>query len=78
MLPERLFRPTETHNPMPGRVAGMEAEDTHAVAGDTSAASDEDLPCITAVECSPERTVFTEDDNNDGWISTDTTVGVER
>lgn len=27
---------------------------------------------------SPDRTVFTEPENNDGWIATDYTVDVER
>ena len=27
---------------------------------------------------SPERSVFIEEDNPDGWISTDTTVSLER
>jgi hypothetical protein len=27
---------------------------------------------------SPDRTVFTEPDNSDGWIATDLTVAVER
>jgi hypothetical protein len=27
---------------------------------------------------SPEKTVFTEPDNSDGWIATDYTVAVER
>ena len=29
---------------------------------------------VSAHRCSPERTVFTEEDNTDGWIATDTTV----
>jgi hypothetical protein len=33
---------------------------------------------VTALQSSPERTVFTESDNPDGWISTDHTVDVER
>lgn len=61
----------------------MVAEDTGAAESDPSseAGSDTDggsAPCITALRCSPERTVFTEDDNDDGWISTDTTVDIER
>lgn len=34
-------------------------------------------PLITAHETTPERRVFTEADNPDGWISTDLTVAVE-
>ncbi len=33
---------------------------------------------VTAHCCSPERTVFTEKDNTDGWIATDTTVKLRR
>lgn len=33
---------------------------------------------VTAHECSPRRTVFTEKDNSDGWIATDTTVDLLR
>lgn len=33
---------------------------------------------IAALRSSPDRTVFTEDGNSDGWISTDVTVDIER
>lgn len=33
---------------------------------------------VTAHQSSPDRVVFTEADNSDGWISTDTTVDLER
>ena len=33
---------------------------------------------LKAHSTSPERTVFTEPDNSDGWIATDYTVGIER
>lgn len=33
---------------------------------------------LRAHATSPERTVFTEPDNSDGWIATDHTVDVER
>lgn len=33
---------------------------------------------VLALRSCPNRTVFTEDDNSDGWISTDLTVDVER
>ena len=46
------------------------SEDEHAV--------EHDEVQVTALRSSPERTVFTEDDNSDGWISTDVTVDVER
>ena len=40
--------------------------------------SDDDEPGLTALRSSPDRTVFTEADNPDGWLSTDLTVDVER
>lgn len=33
---------------------------------------------VTAHQCSPDRIVFTEQDNTDGWISTDLTVDVTQ
>ncbi|MFC7098741.1 hypothetical protein [Halobaculum marinum] len=33
---------------------------------------------VTALRTRPDRTVFTEDDNADGWIATDLTVTVEQ
>ena len=41
----------------------------------THAAEDE-IPAVSAHRTSPERTVFTEDGNTDGWISTDHTVSL--
>jgi len=41
-------------------------------------AADEDRPVVTAHESGDERTVFTEDGNNDGWIATDFTVDCWR
>lgn len=35
-------------------------------------------PVITAIPCSESRTMFTEEDNEDGWLATDHTVDVER
>jgi hypothetical protein len=35
-------------------------------------------PFISALTASPERTVFTEEGNNDGWIATDLTVDLLR
>lgn len=32
---------------------------------------------VAALRSSPDRTVFTEDGNCDGWISTDVTVDIE-
>lgn len=33
---------------------------------------------VTAHCCNPERTVFTEKGNSDGWIATDLTVELDR
>lgn len=46
------------------------SEDEHA--------EEHDEVQVTAIRSSPDRTVFTEDENSDGWISTDVTVDVER
>jgi hypothetical protein len=35
-------------------------------------------PCVSALRASPNRTVFTEEDNSDGWISTDLIVTLPR
>lgn len=55
------------------------------VTKDTGADDAEDLPVvadlrpvITAIRCSEGRVVFTEEDNEDGWLATDRTVDVER
>jgi hypothetical protein len=40
--------------------------------------TDEDQPAVTAHTCSSDRTVFTEEGNNDGWIATDLTVSLRR
>jgi len=42
------------------------------------AQDDDDDIGLTALRSSPDRTVFTEDGNRDGWLSTDYTVDVER
>lgn len=38
----------------------------------------EKQPRVRALRSSPNRTVFTEDDNSNGWISTDLTVEIDR
>lgn len=38
----------------------------------------DDETTVTAHCCNPERTVFTENGNSDGWIATDLTVELER
>ena len=35
-------------------------------------------PCISALKSSPDRTVFTEEGNCDGWIATDLIVMLSR
>jgi hypothetical protein len=37
-----------------------------------------EVPTVAALRTSPDRTVFTEEDNNDGWIASDLTVEAER
>ncbi|XVH31003.1 hypothetical protein ACNS7O_11490 [Haloferacaceae archaeon DSL9] len=39
---------------------------------------EESAPSVSALRTSPERTVFTEEGNCDGWISTDLTVTLSR
>ncbi|GAB3423893.1 hypothetical protein GCM10027435_30270 [Haloparvum alkalitolerans] len=39
---------------------------------------DEELPEITTACTSPDRTVFSERDNPDGWIATDYTVDLDE
>ncbi|MFW5939559.1 MAG: hypothetical protein ACOCQU_03840 [Halolamina sp.] len=48
----------------------IETDDT---AGETG-----EPPVVNTHSLSTERTVFTEDGNEDGWISTDLTVGIDR
>ncbi|EMA30310.1 hypothetical protein [Haloarcula japonica] len=38
----------------------------------------EDRPDVAALDSGADRTVFTEDGNRDGWISTDVTVDLRR
>ncbi|MFB6269278.1 MAG: hypothetical protein ABEH83_04995 [Halobacterium sp.] len=49
-----------------------------AVTHDPDEESPDDGASVAAFQSSPEKTVFTESDNPDGWISTDHTVDVER
>jgi len=42
------------------------------------AADTEEAPSISALKSSPDRTVFTEEGNCDGWIATDLTVSLSR
>jgi len=45
---------------------------------ETDETSERGEPVITAARSSPDRTVFSEADNPDGWIATDLTVDLER
>ncbi|NUE02473.1 hypothetical protein HUB97_08215 [Halorubraceae archaeon YAN] len=36
------------------------------------------VPCISALRASPDRFVFTEEGNCDGWIATDHTVTLKQ
>ena len=38
----------------------------------------DDETTVTAHRCTPDRTVFTEKGNSDGWIATDLTVELDR
>ncbi|WP_253738435.1 hypothetical protein [Halohasta salina] len=41
-------------------------------------ADETDCPRVSALTASPERTVFTEEGNSDGWIATDLIVSLSR
>lgn len=41
-------------------------------------AGEEHIRRVTSHKSSPDRYVFTETDNTDGWIATDYTVSLER
>lgn len=47
-------------------------------APDSAQARDADETNVTAHRSSPDRTVFTEEGNSDGWIATDLTIELER
>ncbi|MFC7042051.1 MULTISPECIES: hypothetical protein [Halonotius] len=54
----------------------METTDTTGPETDPDAAAD--TPRVTVCNATPERTVFTEDGNADGWIATDYSVSIPR
>jgi hypothetical protein len=55
------------------------AEDVRTVDETPPSTTEKSLEtAVTVHECSPRRTVFTEDGNSDGWIATDTTVELDR
>jgi len=45
---------------------------------DETAAVGEDTPTVSQLSTSPDRFVFTENDNSEGWIATDHVVTVDR
>lgn len=45
---------------------------------DETPAAEENTPTVSQFSTSPERFVFTEDDNCEGWIATDHVVSVDR
>lgn len=38
----------------------------------------EDTPAVSQLSTTPDRFVFTEDDNSEGWIATDHVTSVDR
>lgn len=59
----------------------METDDVHREDADgrlMTVESDGFAPEITSVRTSPERLLFSEQDNPDGWIATDLAVDLER
>ena len=54
----------------------MEVSDTREARREAD--ETESPPCVSALKASPERTVFTEEDNCDGWIATDLIVRLSR
>lgn len=47
-------------------------------APDRARTGDADETTVTAHRSTPDRTVFTEEGNSDGWIATDLTVELEQ
>jgi hypothetical protein len=45
---------------------------------DEPVGSIEDAPVVSQLRTTPERFVFTEDGNSEGWIATDHVVAVNR
>lgn len=45
---------------------------------DDTPAVGEDTPAVSQLSTSPDRFVFTEDSNCEGWIATDHVVAVDR
>jgi hypothetical protein len=54
----------------------MEVTDTSEPDADSEPT--DDAPCVSVCKATPERTVFTEEGNEDGWIATDYSVSLPR
>ena len=53
-------------------------EYTDATESTTTPETADDTPCVSVCNATPERTVFTEEGNKDGWIATDYSVTASR
>ncbi|MFQ3475476.1 hypothetical protein HKK80_04335 [Halonotius sp. F2-221B] len=53
-------------------------ETTDAPGSTTTAETPDDTPQVSVCNATPDRTVFTEEGNEDGWIATDCSVAVTR
>jgi len=56
----------------------MNGTDAVEVGGEHEPESDESTTVISAHQSSPERVVFTEHGNCDGWISIDAGLAIEK
>lgn len=54
------------------------APQTESVTTETGEDDASRVPVITAHETTPERLVFTESGNTDGWMATDITVAIRE
>ncbi|WP_185903197.1 hypothetical protein [Halonotius terrestris] len=54
----------------------MEITDTSKPDSDPEPA--DAAPCVSVLNATPDRTVFTEEGNEDGWIATDYSVSLQR
>jgi hypothetical protein len=70
------LRPTKTYMSLGLPNSDMEVTDTRETRREVD--DPEDAPCISALKSSPDRTVFTEEGNCDGWIATDLIVTLSR
>ncbi len=53
-------------------------ESTDATESITTAETPDDTPLVSVCNATPDRTVFTEEGNEDGWIATDYSVSIPR